>query len=1448
MSLHYTHEQSDQYSHTKDTIYSHISLCDEYNELSTDYVEKVDVKLIDFNCYNSVTNTNDENDIDEMNDEMNDINKFRIQMFGIDEYGKTYSIIVENFCPFFYVLVPNNWNKSIKEEFIEHIISKIKKIHKSGINRTNCKLVKRKKFYGFDNFTEYCFLKLEFFNTMCFNEVKNLWYSSYENGHKLFKLGYKYNNSYLKLYESNIPAILRYFHITNISPSGWIQISYLSNKSTNSLDIKKKLTYCDFEFQINYTDIIPLNDKEKVVPYKILSFDIEASSSHGDFPIPKKSYRKLAQNIYDYFYKKQDKKSYSMAYYKKEIINILHYAYREFIYREENPIILNRHFDPLMKSMIEKVYPKKKFVINEDLIVKWVNQLFELNLSENESHVNKNSIEYLFDKFEKSQISDNFHSNDDSNDNIDADIDYSDYAADDEDTFSEHDSSDDENEDNNIKSVTEMEIERPSVDLNPYSPTDRNENTDQFRGKAVKYNDREYKKSFSTNGLKEIEDIDNIDYNQYKNKQSESESEFFNILYEIFDNKQTRSEKITKLDKLLSSILPPLEGDIITFIGSTILKYGEKEPYMNHCIVLGDCDNSPNIQMEKYNTEREVLIAWTNFIQRENPDIILGYNIFGFDYKFMYYRAKENYCLQEFLQLSRNRGEICSPPSSFNKYVENDYKLTETKLKISSGEYLMEYVDTIGRIQIDLLYYFRRERNLSSYKLDDVAGTFISDNIKSIEHKIIEIENNSVPISIICTKNLTGLTIGSFIHIEEIQYTSNYYNNGEKFQILEINLPSKSFIIKGQPILDFTNKTFKWGLAKDDVSPQDIFKMTRGSLYERSIIAKYCIQDCNIVQYLSNKIDLITDFVEMASICSVPIKYLITRGQGIKLFSLLAKFCRENKTLIPVFDKSDDGGYEGAIVLPPKCNLYLDMPIAVNDFNSLYPSSMISENISHDSKVWTKEYDIEGNLINENGLKNKHGDYIYDNLPDYDYVNITYDNYKYVRDPKSPKKKAKKVKCGYKICRFVQFLNNKKAIIPSILEKLLKARKDTRELQKITPDDFMKNILDIRQQNYKKCANSVYGQCGASTSMFYEKDVAASTTAIGRLNITYAKRIIEECYNNTVFDTNFGYKVITNAECIYGDTDSIFYTFNLKNSITGEPIKGKDALQITIDLAQKAGELASSFLKRPHNWEYEKTFMPFCMLSKKKYVGILYETDINKGKRKEMGIVLKRRDNAPIVKDVYGGVIDILLKKMNIQEAIDFLKLNLKSIVDKKIPIDKLIITKQLRSDYKNPLQIAHKVLADRIGEREPGNAPKPGDRIDFVYIQPIQKPKKNEKILQGNCIENPKYIIQNNLKIDYSHYITNQILEPIQQVFSLVLENIWRLQNKKPAILAFKNELKQIKKIAIENKWPEEKLDQQIKKIKREKVVQLLFQQYLTILDNQKNCVQSIDRFFVKK
>ena len=765
--------------------------------------------------------------------------------------------------------------------------------------------------------------------------------------------------------------------------------------------------------------------------------------------------------------------------------------------------------------------------------------------------------------------------------------------------------------------------------------------------------------------------------------------------------------------------------------------------------------------IEVYDNERDVLIAWSKLIQKEDPDIIIGYNIFGFDYPFMYDRASENNCINEFMKLSRT------------KKVEKK-ELSETSIILASGAYDLRYPLMEGRLQIDVFTYMRKEFTLPSYKLDYVASYLISDGIKSYTNN----DNNTCNI---VTKNIKGITLNCFVHFEIINHSNEYYENGKKFKVIEIN--ETGFVIDG--ILEnVENEKMQWGLAKDDVTPQDIFRMSNEGPAEKGVIAKYCIQDCNLVHQIFQKIDIMTTYIEMSKICSVPISFLMLRGQGIKLTSYIAKKCREKNTLMPLISKGKMSDmYEGAIVLEPKCNLYLDNPVACVDYSSLYPSSIISENISHDSKVWTKTYDLQDNLLYETGAKDYNGNYKYDNLDGYKYVDIKYDTFSFKRVSETAA--AKKVLTGYKICRYAQFPEEEKAIMPSILQELLAARKATKKQMAKESDPFMKNILDKRQLSIKVTANSLYGQTGAKTSTFYEMDVAASTTATGRKLLMYARDIIENVYEDKVIDTEYG-KMRTNAEYIYGDTDSVFFTFNLKDATTGEKIVGQKALEVTIEMAKEAGEIATKFLKNPHDLEYEKTFMPFCLLSKKRYVGMLYEEDPHKCKRKSMGIVLKRRDNAPIVKDVYGGIIDILMKDKDINKSFDFLDKMLNDIVNEKIDMSKLIISKSLRSFYKNPLQIAHKVLADRMGERDPGNKPGPGDRIPYVYI--ITKKKKD---LQGNKIENPEYIKEKRLKIDYGFYITNQIMKPVLQIYSLVLFDMPQFQKRKNM---FQRKLKRLK------------------------------------------------------
>ena len=1266
-------------------------------------------RIVDFNVYNgkdsSVESSDDETNV------YKDSNNFVIQMFGVDELGKTYSLTAEGFRPFFYLMVNDKWSIQMKEDFLSHLKEKVGKYYKDSI--TECKIIKRKKLYGFDGGKEHKFIFIEFANLNAFNKVKNFWYSGYQNGQNLLlKDGYKWRDTNIKLYESNIPPLLRFFHIRDISPSGWIAIP--KKKVIENKDIDKNVN-CDFQFTTNYKNIIPLNDKETRVPYKIMSFDIEASSSHGDFPVPIKTYKKLATNIIEYF------EGLKMDLTKELCKNIL------------RRIILAA-FGYEKMEQIDLVYPKKVPRTKEE-----VQRLCEIWLASevrdsrpDAGYSDANNIENMFEKM----------NNDDEDDNFDNKF---------------------------IKSYTDK--------------------------KAT------------------IVDI-------------------------ICDKKFEREGKLNELNVSLNSKFPKLEGDKCTFIGSTFMNYGNTDPHFNHCIVLNTCSPMPieNSVVETYSTERDVLLAWQQLVQRENPDIIIGYNIFGFDYNFMFKRAEENNCVEDFLKLSRNKDEICGTKDK----ESGKWKIEESTLQIASGQHDLQFIKMNGRLQVDLYNFYRREANLISYKLDYVAGNFIGDYVKELNHHLssefgFEDDERATEIK---TSNMTGLLVGSYVHFEEIAHSVDCYDDGAKFLVTYVNKEEGKFWINKHVSPDLINKKVRWCLAKDDVTPKDIFRMTNGTADDRSVIAKYCIQDCNLVHYLFNKSDILTGFIEMAKICSVPINFLVMRGQGIKLTSYVAKKCREKRTLMPVIEKGGlDEGYEGAIVLDPKCDLYLDNPVACNDYASLYPSSMISENLSHDSKVWTREYDLAGNLVEEWGEKDESENFVYDNLPNYNYVDVNYDTYVYKR--KHPKASAEKIKSGHKICRFAQPVSEEgEAIMPSILKELLKARKTTRKLIPLEKDEFMKNVLDQRQLGYKVTANSLYGQCGAKTSTFYEKDIAACTTATGRLLLTYGKRIVEECFGNNICDTTCYGKVKTKAEYIYGDTDSVFYTFNLEE-LDGTPIRGKKALEITIELAQQVGDISAKFLKSPHDFEYEKTFMPFCLLSKKRYVGMKYEMDPNKCKRNEMGIVLKRRDNAPIVKDIYGGIIDILMKKQNIQEAIDFLKSSLQNIVDEKFPMEKLIITKSLRSGYKNPQSIAHKVLADRITARDPGNKPSSGDRIPFVYIA-----NKDKKALQGEKIETPTFITENKLKIDYSFYITNQIMKPVQQVFALVLEKIWTMNKKLPKIRQFKKDVDNLRKECNDK----DKFEDKLETMRCKEIKVLLFDEYLRVTNNEKAGVQSLDNFFIKK
>lgn len=622
------------------------------------------------------------------------------------------------------------------------------------------------------------------------------------------------------------------------------------------------------------------------------------------------------------------------------------------------------------------------------------------------------------------------------------------------------------------------------------------------------------------------------------------------------------------------------------------------------------------------------------------------------------------------------------------------------------------------------------------------------------------------------------------------------------------------------------------GDKKNDLKPQEIFSKFKGNSADRCEIAKYCIQDCCLINRLIHKLKIIENNIGMGNVCLVPLNFLFRRGQGIKIFSLIAKQCMEHDTLIPVIKSfrenamEEEEGYEGAVVLDPKQGIYLNEPIVVFDYGSLYPSSMIARNLSHDCYLMDEKYRIED--------------------PNIEYKDVSYDLY----EGKGDKKK----KIGEKVCTFVQYKDGKKGIIADILDMLLKERKSTRKkieyktiidksgkifsgscnenddsyelldvdtnektvISKTDVDSisetyniFEQDVFDALQLAYKITANSLYGQIGARTSSIYLKEIAACTTATGREMIMIAKKFVEEHYE---------------ADVIYGDTDSIFCKFPLKDC-EGNIVQGKDALPYAIEIGKKVEKEIAKIMPKPQKLNYEKSLYPFILFSKKRYVGNLYEFDVNKYKQKSMGIVLKRRDNAQIVKKIYGGVIDIILQKQDLGASIEFLKDELSDLVEGKAPITDLVITKNLRASYKDPSKIAHKVLADRIGSRDPGNRPVVNERIPYVYIK-----TNSTSGLQGDKIENPEFIVENKLVPDYLHYITNQIMKPLLQLYALCLDELPGYEKDDKYWQEIDKNL-QIKPIYQD----EIKRNNRIDNLKLQMVKALLFDSYIELLSEPK-------------
>jgi DNA polymerase delta subunit 1 len=521
--------------------------------------------------------------------------------------------------------------------------------------------------------------------------------------------------------------------------------------------------------------------------------------------------------------------------------------------------------------------------------------------------------------------------------------------------------------------------------------------------------------------------------------------------------------------------------------------------------------------------------------------------------------------------------------------------------------------------------------------------------------------------------------------------------------------------------LDSVSKLYL-GDQKIDMAPKEMFaRYKEEDPVKLREVAEYCIKDTLLPHRLMKKLCTLLNLVEMAKATWVPVPFLVERGQQIKVFSQLTKKARELGFMVPTirYGAIPEEPYEGATVLDAQKGAYYT-PITALDFESLYPSIMMAHNLCYSSYVMDEKK--------------------YGNVP-----GITYETFK-IGD------------------RTYKFAQDVPSLLPAILLELKQFRKQAkRDMAAAT--GFMKEVYNGKQLAYKISMNSVYGFTGAGKGILPCVPIASTTTSKGRSMIEETKNYVEK---------NF-----PGAKVRYGDTDSVMVEFDVGDR------KGEEAIAYSWEVGERAAEECSALFKKPNNLELEKVYWPYFLYSKKRYAAKLW----TKGKDDKMhmdyidvkGLQLVRRDNTPHVREVCKELLDVVLTSSDPGPPKELAKERAIELLSGDVPNHKLVLSQSLADSYKvggksvsitSPESVninqSHVQVVTKMRQRKPGSEPQSGDRVPYLLTKTEDpKAKAFEKA------EDPKYVEENGVPVDYHYYFLNKFLNPVCDLLDPLYDNV---------------------------------------------------------------------------
>lgn len=178
-------------------------------------------------------------------------------------------------------------------------------------------------------------------------------------------------------------------------------------------------------------------------------------------------------------------------------------------------------------------------------------------------------------------------------------------------------------------------------------------------------------------------------------------------------------------------VFPEANIDPVIQIANVVTRYGEEKPFVRNVFCMDTCSLIVNTQIFEFDAEEKMLIAWKDFLEEVDPDVIIGYNISNFDFPYLLDRAAhlKVHKFPYWTRLKNERSQAKDANFSSKQMGNRDTKSTNTN----------------GRLQLDLLQLIQRDYQLRSYTLNSVSAHFLNEQKEDVHHTMITELYNGTP-------------------------------------------------------------------------------------------------------------------------------------------------------------------------------------------------------------------------------------------------------------------------------------------------------------------------------------------------------------------------------------------------------------------------------------------------------------------------------------------------------------------------------------------------------------------------------------------------------------------------------------------------------------------------------------------------------------------------------